>query len=155
MLLAQIDAESIAHTPLEDISLAAVSGEVVAALAPGVIAEGKSIALEDQGAPTVLGRGEAIAAALRNLVENAVRVTPAGGIISVCVGPGPTIGVRDGGSGLDPEELRRLIRRHCRADHASKTGAGLGLAIVDRIMAAHDGTLEAFAERQELRLRFE
>lgn len=154
MLLAQIDAESIAHTPLEDVSLATVSGEVVAALAPGIIAEGKSIALDDQGAPTVLGRGEAIAAALRNLVENAVRVTPAGGVISVCVGPGPTIGVRDGGAGLDPEQLRRLTRRHSRADHASKTGAGLGLAIVDRIMAAHDGTLEAIAERQELRLRF-
>jgi len=154
MLLAQIDAESIAHTPLEDICLATVSGEVVAALAPGIIAEGKSIALDDQGAPTVLGRGEAIAAALRNLVENAVRVTPAGGVISVCVGPGPTIGVRDGGAGLDPEQLRRLTRRHSRADHASKTGAGLGLAIVDRIMAAHDGTLEAIAERQELRLRF-
>ncbi len=154
MLLAQIDAEAIAQTPLEDVSLADVARDVVAALAPGIIAEDKTIALEDLLAPTVLGRREAIAAALRNLVENAVRVTPPRGVISIFVGPGPIVGVRDEGPGLAPDRLQHLVRRHCRADHASKSGAGLGLAIVDRIIAAHGGELLTMPDRQELQLRF-
>ena len=154
MLLAQIDADAIAQTPLEQVSLAMVAGEVVAALAPGIIAAGKSVALDDQWAPSVLGRREAIAAALRNLIENAVRVTPAGGAIGVFVGPGPILGVRDEGPGLTAERLRELAKRHCRSDHASQTGAGLGLAIVDRIMLAHAGSLETAPQKKELLLRF-
>lgn len=154
MLLAQIDADTIAHTPLETVSLAEVAGEVVAALAPSIIAEGKSIALDDHGASDVSGRREAIAAALRNLVENAVRVTPPQGVITVFVGKGPVVGVRDQGPGLETQRLKQLVHRHCRADHASTTGAGLGLAIVDRIMAAHEGALTTNPELKELALSF-
>ncbi|HWK67528.1 MAG TPA: ATP-binding protein [Xanthobacteraceae bacterium] len=155
MLLAQSDADAAAQIPLAEISLADVASDVVGALAPGIIAEGRTIELViGIHAPVARGRHEAIAAALRNLVENAVRVTPAGGAIQVRIGPGASIGVRDEGSGLAPERLRDLVQRHRRADHASKDGAGLGLAIVERIMVAHDGTLATDPDRQELILRF-
>lgn len=154
MLLAQIDADTIAQTPLEEVSLAEVAQDVVTRHAPGIIAEGKTIALDELGPPKVLGRREAIAAALRNLVENATRVTPPGGAITVFVGPGSAIRVRDGGLGLEPSHLEQLVRRHCRADHASRTGAGLGLAIVDRIMAAHEGRLSTEPRHRELQLHF-
>ena len=62
--------------------------------------------------------------------------------------------MRDEGPGLALERLRDLVQRHRRADHASKDGAGLGLAIVDRIMAAHGGTLETDPADRELVLRF-
>ncbi|MBO9580096.1 MAG: sensor histidine kinase [Sphingobium sp.] len=155
MLLAQIDAATAAQTPLEAVSLVDVARLVVSSVAPGIIAEGKTIALDiDDKAPFVNGRREAIAAALRNLIENAVRVTPAGGGIQVFAGPGAMLRVRDEGPGLPAERLRELVQRHHRADHASKDGAGLGLAIVDRIMAAHGGELLTESAKNELILRF-
>lgn len=155
MLLAQIDADAVAQIPLAQISLTDVASDVVGAAAPAIIAGGKTIELlTGINASVARGRREAIAAALRNLIENAVRVTPAGGAIQVLVGPGASISVRDEGHGLPPDRLRNLVQRHRRADHASKDGAGLGLAIVERIMAAHEGTLETDPDRHELILRF-
>lgn len=155
MLLAQIDAAAAAQTALDTMKLADVAGDVVSLLAPGVIEAGKTIALDlEDDAPTVHGRREAIAAALRNLIENAARITPSGGVIRVFVGPGASIRVRDEGPGLSPQRLHDLAQRHRRADHASKDGAGLGLAIVSRIMAAHGGELTTDQEARELALRF-
>ena len=155
MLLAQLDADSAAHIALQPVSLADVAGEVVSAAAPGIIAAGKMIALETGSQPAVVpGRREAIASALRNLVDNAARVTPDTGTIEVFIGPGAVVGVRDGGPGLSPERLRDLVRRHRRADHASVDGAGLGLAIVEKIMVAHGGTLSTSPEKRELQLHF-
>jgi signal transduction histidine kinase len=162
LLMAQIEAEAATPQRAQAFSLAAVAEDVVAALAPQVIAQGREIALDEmaagQPAALVLGHREAVAAALRNLVENAVRVTPPGGLVHVGVGAGEPAGtclcVRDEGPGLSPEALARLTRRHARADHASREGAGLGLNIVERIMAAHGGRLESDAARRTLILRF-
>jgi DNA-binding response OmpR family regulator/signal transduction histidine kinase len=155
MLLAQIDAAASAQIAPEQVRLVEIAREVVSLLAPAILSAGKMIALDIEDETVIVrGRKEAIATALRNLIENAVRVTPAGGMIQVFVGPGATTGVRDEGPGLDQERLRDLVRRHRRADHASKDGAGLGLAIVDQIMAAHDGLLVSDPDRRELMLRF-
>lgn len=158
MLLAQVDAAAAAQLAPEPVPLAALATDLVAAMAPGVIGAGRTIALDldaDRAAPAVAhGRREAIAAALRNLVENAVRVTPPGGTVQVRVGPGPLLAVCDAGPGLSADRLADLVRRHRRADHASRDGAGLGLAIVDRIMAAHGGALETDPDARALLLRF-
>jgi len=155
MLLAQIDAATAAQLAPESISLADVATEVVSFMAPTIVAAGKNIALErGEQAAIVRGRREAIAAALRNLIENAMRVTPPGGTIHVGIGPDASMHVRDEGPGLSPDRLLDLVRRHRRADHASKNGAGLGLAIADRIMAAHGGQLATDPGRRELALRF-
>src|SRR3546814_13325312 len=95
MLLAQIDAASAAQFPLESVSLVEIARDVVSLLAPGIIAEGKAITLDaGSGHPVARGRREAIAAALRNLIENAVRVTPTGWTVTIRVGPDPVIAVR-------------------------------------------------------------
>lgn len=155
MLLAQIDAGAAAQIAPEDVPLADVVTDVVSFMAPGIIEAGRAIALESgDAAPVVRGRREAIAAALRNLIENAVRVTPPGGTVHVGIDDPAAIMVRDEGPGLTPERLNEMVRRHSRADHASKDGAGLGLAIVDRIMAAHGGHLGTDPVRRTLCLRF-
>jgi signal transduction histidine kinase len=160
MLLAQLDAATAAQLAPERVSLTDVAKQVASFMAPGIIASGRNIALDTNGldanavSPIVQGRREAIAAALRNLVENAVRVTPVNGTIHVRVGPGAVIRVADEGPGLSVERLQDLVRRHHRADHASAHGAGLGLAIVDRIIRVHGGTLRTDPERRELSLHF-
>src|SRR3546814_20955631 len=68
-----------------------------------------------------------------NLVENALRGTPAGGSVVIAVGPGARIFVRDEGPGLSAPALAELSQRFARADHANAGGAGLGLSIVARI----------------------
>ncbi|WP_439469857.1 sensor histidine kinase [Blastomonas fulva] len=155
MLLAQMDAQEAASTATDDVDLADVASAVVAKCAPAVIAQGRMIELVADGEPsTVRGRREAIAAALRNLIDNAVRVTPVGGTVHVVLDGTPALRVIDGGPGLSREQLAQLIQRNRRADHASPDGAGLGLAIVDRIMQVHGGAIRTDPENSALILDF-
>ncbi len=155
LLLAQIKAAETADIPHEQQDLATIGKECVAALAPVAILNGKELEfLGVDGVAMVTGWREAIHAGLRNLVENALRVTPAGGTIQVIAGPGACLRVRDGGSGLSSQQLDNLVHRHARAENASRSGAGLGLAIVDQIMQAHGGELATVQVQCELRLQF-
>jgi len=97
---------------------------------------------------------ELLERALANLLDNALRFTPAGGsiVLSARAAPGPAgrdfvqLAVRDSGSGIDPADLEHLFERHfsgraglaARTD-AGRTGNGLGLAIVQRIVELHGG----------------
>ncbi len=145
MLIAQIDAGEVAGEQREPVDLGALADELVAQMAPQAIAEGRALALEINQPGPVEGRREALAAALRNLIENAIRVTPEGGTVTITAGPGPSLHVSDGGPGLSQSELDRLTSRLVRSDSASNHGAGLGLAIVSKIVAAHGGTLASDA----------
>ncbi len=107
--------------------------------------------------PDLLVDGQRIAQVLRNLVSNALRHTPTGGVVVLAaVGPEPDdpgkpalvrFSVRDTGVGISPEELPQIFERFYRADRSrsrSSGGAGLGLAITRRIVEAHGG--RAWAE---------
>ena len=88
--------------------------------------------------PLLFGR------AVSNLVENALRYTPSGGLIEISINSGATeakISVKDTGTGIAPEHLPRVFDRFYRAD-ASRTseGTGLGLALVKSIMQLHGGS---------------
>lgn len=154
MLLAQLDADRAAQVPQTQVDLAELAADVTGRLAPLAVSQNRRIAVEKKAAPVVTGRREALAAALRNLIENALRVTPPGETVTVRVEPDPAVAVCDPGEGLSPEQLARLVRRHSRGDHAAGDGAGLGLAIVARIMAAHGGRVTAGPERGIVRLDF-
>ncbi len=80
-----------------------------------------------------------------NLVENALRVTPAGGWVELTATPG-AITVRDDGPGIAAEDLPHAFERfylHDRAASARPVGSGLGLALVEQLTAAMDGTVTA------------
>lgn len=87
--------------------------------------------------------------ALNNLLANALRHTPAGGAVSVRWEPDPATGgaiiaVADTGEGIPPEELPHLFSPLHRTDRSRSRrsgGAGLGLAITARIVAAHGGQI--------------
>lgn len=154
LLLARLEAQSAAETNVEIIDLNAVAADVVSSMAPIALKSARNIAFDDCNGALFAGRREAVTAALRNLVDNALRVTPEGGTVTVISGPGAKLIVRDEGPGLSEERLARLARRGARADHASADGAGLGLAIVAKIMAAHGGAIRTNADRRELVLDF-
>ena len=155
LVLAQLDAQAAARAPTQYVVLADVAAEIVSHFAPIALDQEKEIALEHADGDIIIGRPEAIGAALRNLVENALRVTPPHGTVTVLVGPGARLRVRDGGPGLSQDALRDYRQRLRRGDYSSKSGAGLGLTIVSRIMDAHGGSLKTDPDHAELVLDFE
>jgi two-component system, OmpR family, sensor histidine kinase TctE len=88
-------------------------------------------------------RGDPVAVreALCNLVENAVKHTPAGTSILVTVGPDRTITVEDSGPGLASETSDQLFQPF-RKGNPSTEGAGLGLAIVRQAVELHRGSIQ-------------
>ena len=136
------------------IDLAALAEEVTGHL--GVLAEEKrqSLAVVRYGRPTCRGDRIALRQALINLVDNAIKYTPAGGRIQVRVAPsdaGAVLEVRDDGPGVANRHAPMLFERLYRAgDRASATtgaspadgnGAGLGLAIARLAVETHQGRL--------------
>ncbi len=138
--IAQLENLTIEENERAD--LQAVALDVAAMLAPLAVAEGKSIELAERTNPVIVrGNTEALGQALRNLVENALRHTPAGKAVEIAVSDEPSIRVRDHGSGVPLEQRELLFQRFWRAKR-SGGGAGLGLAIVARIAEAHGGAVE-------------
>ena len=79
-----------------------------------------------------------------NLVDNALRYTPEGGIVTVRCGATPDAAlfeVEDSGPGIAPEKRARVFERFVRLDEHS-SGSGLGLAIVRDIAALHGGAVQ-------------
>jgi two-component system sensor histidine kinase TctE len=82
---------------------------------------------------------------LSNLVDNALKYTPAGGRVTVSAGRldgKPYLAVEDTGPGIPAEERQRVRQRFYRMPNSPGYGSGLGLAIVDEIARIHDATVE-------------
>ncbi|WP_425568050.1 sensor histidine kinase [Nonomuraea rubra] len=96
----------------------------------------------------VLGDEARLRQVVSNLVGNAVTHTPAGTPVRIGVGTDggeAVLVIADEGPGLAPEEASRVFDRFYRADGSrarATGGAGLGLAIVRSIVAAHGGRVE-------------
>lgn len=122
------------------------------------IAAKSSIRLEtelDAATPEVWCDGEAVSQILSNLLDNAIKYTPAGG--SIVAGAYPAgrfveVFVRDSGAGIPAEDLPRLFERFYRVDKARSRelgGTGLGLSIVKHLVGAHNGTVRVESRVQE------
>jgi len=85
--------------------------------------------------------------AVANLIENALRFTPAGKEVTVEVAEGGVVKVTDTGAGIPPEHLPKLFDRFYQVDPARREGGtGLGLALVKSIMKLHGGTVAIKSE---------
>jgi two-component system phosphate regulon sensor histidine kinase PhoR len=94
--------------------------------------------------PQVLVDADRVRLALGNLVNNAVRFTPAGGSVSVIARPaGDSIlfTVQDSGLGIPAEELPGVFRWTYRVTGAQSSGIGPGLAIAKQIVEGHGGRI--------------
>jgi two-component system, OmpR family, sensor kinase len=92
----------------------------------------------------VVADAPALTVALRNLVDNAVRYTPAGGRVDVSVtraGHHLLLEVRDTGPGIPEDQLARVLEPFYRIPGSTAPGSGLGLSIVSEIARRSGGRL--------------
>ncbi|MCB2022616.1 MAG: two-component sensor histidine kinase [Burkholderiaceae bacterium] len=122
------------------------------------LAEAKQLdlGLAEHDVATVLGDSDNLRVLLRNLVDNAIRYTPAHGRIDVAVrreADGVVIEVRDDGPGIPLEERERVLVRFYRGNDRSEPGSELGLSIVKRIADQHGAVMSLDAGTDEKGLR--
>ena len=92
----------------------------------------------------VRGDADALLILLRNLLENAIKYTPAQGQVDVTVhiqDKVPSLTVEDSGPGIRQAERARVFERFFRSAQADAAGSGLGLAIARTIAERHHATL--------------
>ncbi|WP_408506371.1 ATP-binding protein [Paraburkholderia sediminicola] len=92
--------------------------------------------------PLIRADRSALFILLKNVVENAINVTPAMGVVTVALDE-MSVSVCDEGPGLNLDYVPRLFDRFWRAPDARHDGAGLGLAICKEIATAHNWTITA------------
>ncbi|EJM64214.1 heavy metal sensor histidine kinase [Pseudomonas sp. GM55] len=117
------------------------------------LAEDAQVTLSREGLGHMEGDRSMLRRALSNLLDNALRFTPAQGTVQVTIDEQPdglSLRVENSGDGIDPQLLPRLFDRFYRADPARREGssehAGLGLAITRSIIRAHGGQIRCESE---------
>jgi signal transduction histidine kinase len=87
--------------------------------------------------------------ALSNLLDNALKATPAGGQVGIAAerkGGAVALWVHDTGRGINPADLPHVFERFYRGQGSEGTGYGLGLAVVRSIVKAHGGSVSGTSE---------
>jgi signal transduction histidine kinase len=154
LLLARTDSGTVQIEPVP-LDLADVAAEAASSLATLGQQRGVKVVLDPLPA-TVEGDPLRLRQLITILVDNAIRHSPKGSIVTVNVRPDATAAwlyVEDQGPGIKPEDLPRLWERFWRADNAPAGGTGLGLAIAKWIVDQHGGTIGAM-NREEGGARF-
>ena len=108
------------------------------------VAEERDLTLrfEMPGALRLQGDRELIQQAVANLLDNAIKFSPPGGVVRVVAGPGARIAVIDQGPGIPAGDRLRATERFFRGDAARHApGYGLGLTLVQAVATLHGGAL--------------
>lgn len=125
---------------LSRIELEAAAADGVADTHTLALARHIDLGLEADPNTVVMGDREALRTLVRNLVDNAVRYTPAGGRVQVRIkqsAEGAVLEVTDSGPGIPVSDRERAFDRFYRRVSAPQGGSGLGLAIVKAIADRH------------------
>jgi signal transduction histidine kinase len=143
--IAQVEGAS-PRAGFRDVDLSAVADAVADAYQPDAEEGGRRLAADVAPGVTVCGDQELLTQALANLVENALRHTPAGTRIGVSLRldgrAGACLAVEDDGPGVPAEDLPRLTHRFYRGEHSRTTpGNGLGLSLVAAVAELHGAAL--------------
>jgi two-component system sensor histidine kinase TctE len=144
-LLTLSRAEPGSRRPRTDVvDLVAVAREVLGTQAEEALRRGIDIGLEENGSVDVEGDGTMLREMLVNLVDNAIRYTPAPGRVTVAVtrqNGTAVLRVEDNGPGIHPMEREHVLERFYRIIGTEGEGSGLGLAIVLEVATGAGGTV--------------
>lgn len=122
--------------------LYALGMDVAVALMPMALAHDKTLELGGIAEPVwVAGSEPLLFRAVRNLVENAIHHTPTGTHIEIRIQADGVIHVIDNGPGIPDDERDHIFQRFWRGERNRNGGAGLGLAIVQRIAETYGGAV--------------
>ncbi len=143
LTLARVDPETAA-TDYKQVDLHGLAAKVVADLEPLAHTKQIEIALEESSACSVLGDDVQLGLLLRNLLDNAIRYTPAGGHVTLTLrdSNGVTLEICDTGPGIPETEREQVLQRFYRISGSGEEGSGLGLSIARRIAELHGARLE-------------
>jgi two-component system sensor histidine kinase QseC len=144
LVLARLESGAAAQQAAVD--LVAVASDVIEELAPAFAESGVELGFVPPREPVIVhGYESALAALLRNLVENAMRHVPAGGQVQVAIAQGSrevVIDVVDDGPGIPLDRRAQVFARFHREADGHGEGYGLGLSIVQRAAQLHGATIE-------------
>ncbi len=135
----------------EDVDLESVATNILRTFEPRAQQLGVNLRIEGETA-RIDGDPDRLAQVLVNLIDNALRHTPAGGIVEISVQRrefGARLVVRDTGVGIPFNDLPHVFERFYVVDRSrarDASGTGLGLSIVKQIVEAHGGTVTAESE---------
>lgn len=141
-----------ARIPDELVDLSGVARAEIERAAPEARAKGMKLEEDVDPGVSVTGDAQQLGVLIRNLLENAVRYTPEGGLVRVEVhlrGSDAVVVVSDDGIGIPLESQARVFERFYRVDRArsrARGGTGLGLAIVKHVAELHGGSVEVDSE---------
>lgn len=130
------------NVPLDEpVDLCQMARQAAENLGSIAISSHKTLEVDEPTEPVfVRGNGFVVNVAISNLIENALNHSPPGKAVRIRVTPRPSVEVQDSGPGIPVQFREKIFERFWRAD-SSKDGAGLGLAIVRRIMIAINGSV--------------
>ena len=138
------------------VALDGLASEMVAMLEPVAADQDRRLLIAACAQATLRGDRQLLMQLLVNLVENAVRHTPAGSTVSVSILEGKDhaeIIVSDDGPGIPAEERAMALRRFGRLKRNAAPGHGLGLPLVDAIARLHGGLMRLEDAAPGLRVR--
>lgn len=143
LLLSRIDAGAPGEPQLDSIS--DIVAQAVADVAPVALRDSVELILDDRvDNDRVLCHSALIATLVRSLTANAIQYSPAGSEVTLQLtekGADTCLRICDSGPGIAPEARERALQRFVRLDQRQGSGAGLGLAIANRIAELHGGRL--------------
>ncbi len=141
-LLRLAQAEQLARSDFRVHDLRDIARSACEELALVAAAQRKLIEFDEPPTPVPAScNADFLSVAIRNVIENALHASPEGGTVSIAVAPGGTVTIEDSGPGIDEADKElvfgRLWRRSRRQE--DNAGAGIGLALVRRILDLHGG----------------
>lgn len=158
LALSRADASGIDSPPLQRVDLKDLCETLLELHLDAASTKGIDLGL-DVIAAHVTGHEWLLREMLGNLIDNAIKYTPAGGVVTVrCARQSehgaPFLEVEDDGPGIPLAERQRVLERFHRVAGTGGEGSGLGLAIAAEIARVHGSTLEVSAGAGELGARF-